>query len=190
MRRSLVSTHSQRGQSIAEFALLLPILAVLLAAILEFGLAFDADLAVEAASREGARIAATIGNGGTRGVCPDAVAEANVDPLIVGSVQASLSTAGVSMSSVVVTVYQADASGNPVGGKANVYRWTGSAFARSSGNWTACSRHDGTFDGGIYDPVGVRVQLTYVSKTGVLAFFAGGLNMQAQAIMPIGPPWR
>ncbi len=181
---------SERGQSIVEFALLLPILAVLLAAILEFGLAFDADLAVEAASREGARIAAVIGNGGTMGTCPNATAEATVDPRIVASVQASLTSAGVNMSSVVVTIYQSDASGNPVAGKSNTYTWSGSAFTRSGGSWTACGRHDGTFDGGIYDPVGVRVQYHYVSRTGVLAFFSGGLNMTAKAVMPIGPPWN
>jgi hypothetical protein len=54
----------------------------------------------------------------------------------------------------------------------------------------ACGRHDGTFGGGIYDDVGVQVQYTYTSKTGLLSFFTNGLPMTAKTVMPIGPPWK
>jgi Flp pilus assembly protein TadG len=183
--------RGQRGQSIAEFALILPILATILVAILEFGMAFDADLALEAASREGARVGASLGNDGTQGICPNATAEAVVDPGIVKTVKSSLLGAGVNMTSVTIWIFGADASGNPAT-DINKYSWNigTSTFDKQSGNFTACGRHDGTFGGGVYDDIGVQIQYTYTSKTGLLAIFTGGLPMTARAVMPIGPPWQ
>jgi hypothetical protein len=183
--------RGQRGQSIAEFALILPILATILVAILEFGMAFDADLALEAASREGARVGASLGNDGTQGICPNATAEAVVDPGIVKTIKSSLIGAGVDMTSVTIWIFGADASGNPAT-DINKYSWNigTSTFDKLSGNFTACGRHDGTFGGGVYDDIGVQVQYTYTSKTGLLAMFTGGLPMTARAVMPIGPPWQ
>ena len=183
--------RGQRGQSIAEFALILPILATILVAILEFGMAFDADLALEAASREGARVGASLGNDGTQGICPNATAEAVVDPGIVKTVKSSLIGAGVDMTSVKIWIFGADTSGNPAT-VINKYTWNAgtSTFDKQSGTFLACSRHDGTFGGGVYDFIGVQIQYTYTSKTGLLSFFTGGLPMTAQAVMPIGPPWQ
>jgi len=183
--------RGQRGQSIAEFALILPILATILVAILEFGMAFDADLALEAASREGARVGASLGNDGTQGICPNATAEAVVDPGIVKTVKSSLLGAGVDMTSVTLWIFGADASGNPAT-DINKYSWNigTSTFDKLSGNYKACGRHDGTFGGGVYDDIGVQIQYTYTSKTGLLAMFTGGLPMTARAVMPIGPPWQ
>ena len=72
----------------------------------------------------------------------------------------------------------------------NKYSGTTGSFVSSNGDvWKACSRHDGTFGGGSFDDVGVKVQYTYTSQTGVLSFLSGGLPMSATAVMPIGPPW-
>ncbi|NNC81157.1 MAG: pilus assembly protein [Acidimicrobiales bacterium] len=49
--------HSSRGAIAAEFALILPILVLLLFAIIQLGLAFQRFEAVNAAAREGARVA-------------------------------------------------------------------------------------------------------------------------------------
>ena len=49
---------SQRGQSLVEFALVLPMLLLLVLGILEFGWIMKAEIAVSAAAREGARYAA------------------------------------------------------------------------------------------------------------------------------------
>lgn len=51
-----VSANDQ-GSGLAEFALVLPILLVLVFGIIEFGIAFNRAQAVEAAAREGARLA-------------------------------------------------------------------------------------------------------------------------------------
>ena len=48
----------QKGQSLVETALVLPIILVLLTGIIDFGLLFNSYLQVSNASREGARIAA------------------------------------------------------------------------------------------------------------------------------------
>lgn len=47
---------NEKGQSIVEFALLLPILILIIMAIIEFGLLLNSYLALNNASREGARI--------------------------------------------------------------------------------------------------------------------------------------
>jgi len=173
--------------------MVLPVFAVMLAAILEFGFAFDADLALEAASRQGARTGAALGNDGTQGICPNALAATTVDPGIVNAVQASLTNAGVDLTSVQITIYLADPNGNNTTGSFNTFAWVNGSptghFNETAHHWDACGRHDGTFGGGIYDDVGVQVQFVYHSQTGLLSFFTGGLSMSARAIMPIGPPW-
>ncbi len=51
------SIDGDRGAGLAEFALVLPILIMILFGIIEFGIAFNRAQAVEAAAREGARLA-------------------------------------------------------------------------------------------------------------------------------------
>ena len=48
---------SERGASLAEFALVLPVLLMILFGIIEFGLFFSRSQAIEAAAREGGRLA-------------------------------------------------------------------------------------------------------------------------------------
>ena len=48
---------AENGASLAEFALVLPLLLILLFGIVEFGIAFNRAQAVEAGAREGARLA-------------------------------------------------------------------------------------------------------------------------------------
>jgi Flp pilus assembly protein TadG len=55
--RSLPKRASEQGTALAEFALVLPLLLILLFGIVEFGIAFNRAQAVEAAAREGARLA-------------------------------------------------------------------------------------------------------------------------------------
>lgn len=52
----------RKGQSMVEFALVLPILIVLLVGIFEFGMIFNAFLQINHASREGARTGALRGD--------------------------------------------------------------------------------------------------------------------------------
>jgi Flp pilus assembly protein TadG len=58
MRRS----KGERGASLVEFALVLPVLAVLIFGIIDFGFAFNSYIELRSGSREGARLAA-VNNG-------------------------------------------------------------------------------------------------------------------------------
>ena len=49
--------RGESGAGLAEFALVLPLLIIILFGIIEFGIAFNRAQAVEAAAREGARLA-------------------------------------------------------------------------------------------------------------------------------------
>jgi len=51
--------RDQKGQSVVEFALVVPILLLLVLGIMEFGRAYSANLALQNAVREGARLAVT-----------------------------------------------------------------------------------------------------------------------------------
>ena len=57
-----VDTRSDRGAVAVEFALLLPILVVIILGIIEFGLVYNTQITITNAAREGAR-ALSIGNG-------------------------------------------------------------------------------------------------------------------------------
>lgn len=56
--------RNNRGQAMVEFALLLPVLLLILCGIIEYGRVFNETLVVTAAAREGAR-AAAVGNDGS-----------------------------------------------------------------------------------------------------------------------------
>jgi Flp pilus assembly protein TadG len=58
MARLAQLLKNNRGQTLVELALLLPILVLLVFGILEFGRVFNETLVVTAAAREGARVAA------------------------------------------------------------------------------------------------------------------------------------
>lgn len=58
LSRSFRMASSDRGASALEFALVVPILLVLVMGIIEFGFMFQAQLALTHAAREGARMAA------------------------------------------------------------------------------------------------------------------------------------
>jgi len=52
--------RGERGQALVEFALVLPLLALLLVAIIDFGLALNARIQVANAVREGARVGSVV----------------------------------------------------------------------------------------------------------------------------------
>jgi Flp pilus assembly protein TadG len=57
--------HTENGQAVVEFAVILPVLLLILFAILQFGLIFNNYIQVTAAAREGARKAAVSRSLGT-----------------------------------------------------------------------------------------------------------------------------
>ncbi len=53
---------NEKGQSLVEFALVIPLLMLILMAIIEFGLMFNSYITISNASREGARLASLGGS--------------------------------------------------------------------------------------------------------------------------------
>jgi len=60
VKRKLLRTQKPVGQTLVEFAFVLPILLLLMVAIVDFGIVFYSQMAVSNAAWEGARAGATI----------------------------------------------------------------------------------------------------------------------------------
>ena len=58
VRRGVTSWSGQRGQAMVEFALVLPLLLIVLFFVVDFGVGFTRWIAITNATREGARLAA------------------------------------------------------------------------------------------------------------------------------------
>ena len=94
--------RSEKGQSIVEFALVLPILVMLLFGIIDFGRIFHTYLAIDHASREAARTASIGENDAT--IVSTAVASASSIHLTAGQVAVSPGGTKSSGSDVTVTI--------------------------------------------------------------------------------------
>jgi hypothetical protein len=203
----------RRGQSLVEFALVLPLFCLLLLGMLEFGLAFTHNLTLEYATREGARVGSSLVNGGgplgcNAGQSPNA---ANVDPLIIAAVERVLISPGstVKVANIpTIRIYKATATGAEAG---PVDVWTfapagytpspavpGLAgplhFSPTSTSWQACSRTNSTSSPGP-DSIGVSLTYTYEFTTGLKAvsgMFGGSgvgptIAMADRTVMSLNP---
>jgi Flp pilus assembly protein TadG len=100
MRRFVNRLIPERGQSLVEFALVIPVFLLLLFALVDFGRGFQAWIEVTNAAREGARVGAVHGTAGeieTRARA--AAASLNQSDLAIGS----SGVGGTAGSSVIVT---------------------------------------------------------------------------------------
>lgn len=113
----------ERGQSIVEFALALPIFVILFMGIIEFALAFNAVLDVNYSSRNAALLAAEAGN------------SAGADCVVLEAVDDDMAPAVVDASIQSVDIYWADGDGDQISGNVNHY---------TRGGTTTCNYADGT----------------------------------------------
>lgn len=90
-------SRTERGAALVEFALVLPLLLVLVFGIVDFGRAFQSSITLTNATREGARLGATGAN--TTTICNRVTATAGVTPVTCTVTNAQ----GVSGTSVVVS---------------------------------------------------------------------------------------
>ncbi len=204
--QALDPREDERGQSVVEFIVIVPIVAMLLLIMLEFGLAFNHRLTVGYATREGARIGAALAHGGATSC---AVADpALVDQQVIAATQRILKSPGspIVMSDVQrIDIYKSDAAGNQVGSLANQWNYTPGAgpdidpgptvdrldFSQATIPWPACGRRNGTNP----DSIGVRVVYSYQLSTPLRAAadFFGGSNVSStfamtdQTIMALNP---
>jgi hypothetical protein len=207
------ASRRRNGQSLVEFALLLPLFLLLLLGMLEFGLAFTHNLTLEYATREGARVGSSLVNGGgplgcSAGQSPNAT---NVDPLIIAAVERVLSSPGsaIKVANIpTIRIYKATATGaeaGPVdvwtyapGGYTPVPAVAGLTqplqFSPTSSSWQPCSRTNSTASPGP-DSIGISLTYSYQFSTGLGAIsrmFGGGslgptIPMGDKTIMSLNP---
>ncbi len=206
--------RASRGQGVVEFAILVPVFLLLLLGMLEFGFAFDQNLTLEYATREGARVGSALANGGGKLGCPPPAGTVSggspnwegVDPQILAAVQRVLMSPGsrvVPAAGMQVLIWKANASGQPVSGTTNTWQFTGIgsgptvdgqpiAFSLVSQSWNACNRVNGGTSGP--DSIGVSLTHVYTFQTplgGILRFLGGSssgtLTMSDRTVMALNP---
>lgn len=102
--RRCATPHRQKGQSLAELALLLPTLILLLALLVDVGRAFNAFMVITNAAREGARYGSQH-PGDVTGMIQVAQAEATRGGLNGAQLTVSVTTGGVGQHVIVRTTY-------------------------------------------------------------------------------------
>jgi hypothetical protein len=184
--------------------MILPVFLLLVLGTLEFGMAFDHNLTLEYASREGVRTGSALANGGGPlgcgfGQSPKA---GTVDNQIIAAVERVLTSSGSPIDITKVTqirIYKVDTSntnGNEVAGSAN--RWVPGFTAATANSpalifqidaavqgWPACSR----INGAGADSIGVGINYTYNLQT-PLGNLLGGMakiDMHDQTVMQLNP---
>jgi Flp pilus assembly protein TadG len=206
-RRTHGSGLPQRGQALVEYTIIVPAFLLLLFGLLEFGLLFNHDLTIEYATREGARSASALANGGSDN-CP--AGAYNPDPDIIEAVQRVLTSPGSPVKNNLagisqIQIYKATAAGTPVGASTtNTWTYTGPntgptttsglkvSFSLSgTQNWTVCQRNNQSVPP---DSVGVSLKYTYTLVTplsAVMKFFGPGgpaaYQLSDSTIMSLNP---
>ena len=104
-RMHAATDDSQRGAAAVEFALVLPILLLLVMGIIEFGLIFNSQISLTNAAREGARVMAIHNDPAVAKSAAIAAAPSVVNPAISsGNITVSPSTCAAG-STVTVTIH-------------------------------------------------------------------------------------
>jgi Flp pilus assembly protein TadG len=93
---------NNRGQTLVEFALLLPVLLLILGGMIDFGLVYHEQLVMTAAAREGARVAVVNGDGKT--AAETYARNASIRPSTVQATVSFTTQTGTTEKTVVVTV--------------------------------------------------------------------------------------
>jgi len=198
------------GQSLVEFALIVPVFLLILVGMIEFGFVFTHNLTIEYATREGARAGAALANGGDALGCGGTTWQ-TVDPLVIAAVERVLQSPGsqivVSKVSQIV-IYKANPStgANDQGaqdvwtyspgagpipqGSTNHLDFVDSSYPNGDG-WKSCSRSNAL---PTPDSIGVSLTYTYVFQTplaSVARFFGGAgstnLTMTDKTVMQLNP---
>ena len=200
--------RGERGQSLVEFAFIVPVFMLLLLGMLEFGFAFEHDQTLAYATREGARAGATAGDGSTTYPC-NTTTKANFDTPIIAAVERVLTSTGspIDLSQVnSITVYLAkpdgtstgteniwlpgagpsvDGMGNPLGKALD--------FKQTTLGWPCTARSVGGSPGTV-DALGVSISYKYQFRTsfgGIVRFMFGNtwssLAMSDRTVMNLNP---
>jgi Flp pilus assembly protein TadG len=174
LRRNPVRPRvAAEGQSLVEFALVIPIFLMLLIGTIEFSLVFNAQLSINFATREAALVAAEAGNA------------SGADCAILRTIEDTVSAPADNNLVTQVVIYRSDTVGNPIPSGSpdqNVYSRGGSMPCPSAANpartvgftgvgapgyveTTRCNTIAGCGPGRPLDHIGVRVTYAYTWHT-------------------------
>jgi Flp pilus assembly protein TadG len=131
---SRLARERSRGQALVEFSLVLPLFLTVMLAILEFGFAFNAVLAVNFASRNAALTAAEGGDA------------AGTDCLILRTVESDIAAPADRNRIGHVEIYRSDKNGDRIG-DATIYDRGGSTTCEFAGGTTVTVPYTLTADG-------------------------------------------
>ena len=210
LRPSRGRAGAEGGQSLVEFALIVPVFMLLLLGMLEFGLAFEHDQTLTYATREGARAGAIAGDGSTTYPC-DSTTKANFDAPIIAAVERVLTSPGSPIDLTQVSsikVYLAKPDGTSTGTE-NI--WTPAAgagpsvdgmgnslgktldFKQTTVGWPCTVRSVGGSPSTV-DALGVSISYKYQFQTslgGIVKFMFGNtwssLSMSDKTVMNLDP---
>ena len=197
----------RRGQSLVEFALILPSMLLMLVGLIDFGFLFYTNMTLEYATREGARVGSALaaGNGSTSTLpCGE------VDNHVIAAVQRVLESAGIRVPldpSVParggvqwIRIYRAtgnaDGSGYATAGRYNQWTYSAGSGPIVDGtrlkfddtgplSWSACGRQNGTSP----DSIGVAISYNHawIIPTGPL--FGGTFALLDKTVMVLNPTY-
>ncbi len=152
----------EAGQSLAEFAMTVPIFVLLLMGTIEFGFLYNSLLTVQYAARQGVSAAAQAG------------ASDGADCAILKAVEHAMAPPVDPSRITYVEIFQSDANGDPVPDRTNTYTRAGSLACGASTEpftlqgpegYPQTERHDSLADG--LDAVGVKIGYLYHGITPV-----------------------
>jgi Flp pilus assembly pilin Flp len=189
--------RDDRGQAVIELALILPLVLVLILGVVELATAINAAMTIAAATREGARTAGALVNGGGTlgcgsGQSPNA---ATVDPVVVAAIERVLTGSGaqITLANVsAIRIYKATVSGAE-SGLVNQWMYLSDGgpviagerldFAEQTNDWPACGRNNVS----PADSAGITVRYTYQGRTPLRYVIPGlsTLNMTDTTVMPL-----
>lgn len=166
-----------RGQALVEFSLVLPLFLTIMLAIIEFGFAFNAVLAVNFASRNAALTAAEGGD------------SAGTDCLVLRTIEGDIAAPADRSRIGRVQIFRSDRNGDRIGDPTIYARGEGSTTCDYAGGTTVtvpyallqdgyseedrCNTLAGCTDGRTLDLVGVEISYTHVWVTPLRNFVGG-----------------
>jgi hypothetical protein len=191
-----------------EFALVLPIFAVLVVSVVEVGLIYAALQTIGYGSRDGARVGAALAQGTNCGTTPNP-AIPDVDAVAVVAVSRILKSpdSGVRLPNVEeIRIFRADSAGNEIAEDVNIWDYAGLGlgpdvdpaagteridFTQTALAWPACSRVNGGLSGPDFIGVTVSYRYDFVTPMGaVIDALAGGnlfVTLDETTVMALNP---
>ncbi len=177
--------RSEKGVTLTEFAVLLPLLLLLAIGAFEYGMLFRDSLSVSTAAREAARVAASSANYG------------DADCVILEAGAAALQSFENGTIDQ-IQIYKSDASGAIPGASSSTMRryrpaQPGDVGLVCSGEWfpihlgSSWDPSDRVNDPGNADWIGVRLEYSHVYTLNLL-WFSGSESLSDEAVFRIEPP--